>query len=81
MTTAERLESAARSPQAVQSLRSLVGELGREQHTREQIYEQLEQLLLRLRASGREAEEEAVLEIMDALTGWCHPDARLLPED
>jgi hypothetical protein len=28
----------------------------------------------------RERDEDATLEAIDALTGWCHPDARLLSE-
>jgi hypothetical protein len=29
----------------------------------------------------REEQEEGVLNVMDALTEWCHPGARLLPDD
>ena len=83
MTAAQRLQSAAQSPHAVPALRSVVEELSTEQHSREDIYQMLQELALRLRGQGgsRGAEEEAVFEVMDALTGWCHPDARLLPED
>ena len=28
----------------------------------------------------RESDEDAVLDVMDALLGWCHPSAELLPE-
>jgi len=28
----------------------------------------------------RETDEDAVLDVMDALTGWCHPDAQLLAD-
>ena len=37
---------------------------------------------MRLRArGGREEQEEGVLNVMDGLTEWCHPDGRLLPDD
>jgi hypothetical protein len=35
---------------------------------------------LRSRPDGRESDEDAVLDVMDALLGWCHPSAELLPE-
>jgi hypothetical protein len=34
---------------------------------------------LRTRADYRDSDEDAVLDVMDSLTGWCHPDARLPP--
>jgi hypothetical protein len=37
-------------------------------------------LHLRCRPDLDAAEEDAVLDVMDALTGWYHQDAALLPE-
>jgi hypothetical protein len=43
----------------------------------------LEKLLLDLRGrpDHREANEDAVLDVMDGLAGWCQVEARLLPEE
>jgi hypothetical protein len=64
------------------NLRTLVQQLAAEGHSKAEIYQALEQFLIELR--GREApceaDEDAILDVMDALTGWCHPDAQLLPE-
>ena len=82
MTANEGLETALCSATPVQTLRARVEELVREGSTQAEIYAQLETLLeqLRTRPDFREANEDAVLDVMDALTGWCHPVAELLPE-
>jgi hypothetical protein len=82
MNDAERLTQALRGPDPSRELRSVVQTLAQEGRTRGEIYALLEQVLLDLRSCEppREAEEEIVLDVMDALTGWCHPSARLLPE-
>ncbi len=39
-------------------------------------------MLVQLRTrSGAENQQDAILNVMDALTGWCHPAARLVPDD
>jgi hypothetical protein len=82
MTHAERLEGALRSPDPTRVLRAFVLELAAEGRRKVDIYALLEQFLLDLRAreDHRESDEDAVLDVMDALTEWCHPDARLLTE-
>lgn len=55
----------------------LVEELRRSGYPREALYEDLKQLLRELRATGREEYEDDVLEVMDVLSGWCAPSARL----
>jgi Asp-tRNA(Asn)/Glu-tRNA(Gln) amidotransferase A subunit family amidase len=44
---------------------------------RERLIAQLEDLRADLRASGREDDEDVVLEVMDFLTGWSSPHMRL----
>ncbi|MGH2583768.1 MAG: hypothetical protein ACRDJE_02505 [Dehalococcoidia bacterium] len=44
---------------------------------RDAIYSELEGLRVTIQAAGRESEEDAVLEVMDFLTGWCSPHARI----
>jgi hypothetical protein len=82
MPAAERLESALRSPDPNRALRALILELAAEGCRKADIYALLEQTLLDLRSreDHREADEDAVLDALDSLTEWCHPDARLLPE-
>ncbi|MGH3112273.1 MAG: hypothetical protein ACRDOP_02265 [Gaiellaceae bacterium] len=44
---------------------------------RERLVAQLKDLRADLRASGREDDEDVVLEVMDFLTGWSSPHMRL----
>ncbi len=82
MTPAERVASALGSPDSGRTLRSVVREMAREGFPKAELYALLEKCLLdlRLRADHPESEEDLLLDVMDALDGWCHPDARLLPE-
>lgn len=82
MTPAERMEAALRSPDSAQALRTVALELAAEGCQKPAIYALLEKLLLnlRVRQDHRESVEDAVLDVMDGLAGWCHPDARLLPQ-
>jgi hypothetical protein len=79
----ERLFKALRSDNPGDALRTLVVTLAKEGRTRQQIYDLLEQFLVRMRTRSdyRESEEEFLLDTLDALTGWCHPDSRLLAEE
>ncbi len=81
MTVDERLLHALGCSQPGPALRSLIRELSREGHAKAQIYQMFEEFLPRLRRRDdyRESEDEILLDVMDALTGWCHPEARLSP--
>lgn len=81
MTAEERVETALRSAEPVRALRGLVQELAREGSTKAAIHGLLEKSLMQLRTRPdfRESDEDAVLDVLDALTGWCHPGAELLP--
>jgi hypothetical protein len=83
MTPEQRLASALQSSEPARTLRRAVVDLSREGYAKEQIYDCLERLLLDLRTRENylESAEDVVLDVMDALTGWCHPEARLLSED
>jgi hypothetical protein len=74
-------EQALQSPSLHAAFRDKVTDLAANGFTKADIYASLEELVLRLRRDGREAEEETVLEVMDSLTGWCHSDVQLLPDD
>jgi len=61
-------------------LRWTILALAQEGHTKEDIYGAMLELLDLVREKhdgGESAEEDIILELMDALTGWCHPSARL----
>ena len=79
MTSQERLQGALRSPEPVKALRSLVLDLSQEGRGKGEIYDLLDQFVIQLRTreNYRESEEDPVLDVMDALTGWCHPSAQL----
>jgi hypothetical protein len=78
----QRFESALNSQQPASCLRSLAQQLAAEGITKEQVYDLFEAFLLEIRKNEnlREEEEDTVLDVMDALTGWCHSDSALLPE-
>jgi hypothetical protein len=75
-------EHAFQSTNPALTLRTLVANLAAEGNKKADIYDSLEQLLLCVRQKGeqQEGDEGVILDVMDALTDWCHPSARLLPE-
>jgi hypothetical protein len=79
----DRLERAMRAPDPHEALRALVYNLYREGMYKEEIFGIFIEFLEVMRASKKysEEEEDTLMSIMDALTGWCHPDAWLEPED
>lgn len=68
-----RVEEALASASAVEQLRSLAISLQREGQSQTSIVEFFDQNRQVLRDAGREADEDAVLEVMDFLVGWCSP--------
>lgn len=82
MTPEDRFTAALRSPEPVKSLRAIVLDLAREGETKAAIYERLLAFVLLRRAHDdyRDTDEDALTDVMDSLTGWCHPSAELLPE-
>jgi hypothetical protein len=82
MAAHDRVETALRSAEPARALRALVEDLARQGNTKKVIYELQEESLVKLRKQPdyREAYEQAMLDTMDSLTGWCHPSAELLPE-
>ena len=70
------------SPEPAQALRAVVLRLADEGHARAEIYSDLEHCLLQVRARGdaSESDTDANLDVLDALAGWYHPSARLLPD-
>lgn len=73
----ERLAYAQKPGTLEPALHELSEELLSTGYPRERLYEGLKHLVLDLRAKGREDMEDDVLEVMDTLSGWCAPSARL----
>lgn len=75
----EQFENALSSPEPLQALNALIFELAAQGYRRTEIYQLFEDFVLFLRQTGDDvaAKEEFLMEVMDALTGWCHPQAQL----
>jgi hypothetical protein len=69
----ERFARALRSAEPLNGLRSLVETLASEGHDRDSIVRIFEEAREQLRSEGREADEDAVMDVMDFLVGWCSP--------
>ena len=82
MTAEDRVQAALREAEPVPALRLLVEDLARAGNSKTAIYGLLENALVQLRRAPhfRDGDEDAVLDVMDALGGWCHPGAALLPD-
>ena len=82
MTLQDGFEKALQSEEPTQALRLLVDQFACKGYGKDEIYGFFEAFLLHLRhgENRKEAEEDMVLDVMDALTGWCHPSARLLAD-
>ena len=76
----ERIQQALRSSDPVNELRNLVLHLLADGQTREAILELLERARQQLRQADRETDEDAVMDVMDFLVGWCSPHMKLPPE-
>ena len=79
MTLDQRIEAALQSKSPAPALRTLVAELKREGHEKGEIIQALEHFLAarRARADIGEEDEDTLLDVLDALHGWCHPQAEL----
>ena len=83
MNTVKQIRQAACSNAPIIDLKRVVRELSDKGHAKAGIYQLFQDALLEVRAThhGEEsAEETAILEVMDLLSGFCDPDLVLLPE-
>src|SRR5262245_3390139 len=72
-------EQALRSGEPVAGLRQLATEQLGQGLTREEVLARFEQVRQQLRSADREEDEDAVLDVMDFLVGWCSPHAKIDP--
>jgi hypothetical protein len=78
----DQLYLALQSPDAAQALRETVQAQAAGGRSRDQLVDGLNQFLLEVRSSKAfpESTEDIILDLLDSLTGWCHPNARLLSD-
>jgi hypothetical protein len=74
----ECFERALQSADPVGQLRSLALDLSAQGQDRAAIIERFEATRQQLRASDREADEDALMDALDCLVGWCRPEMKLL---
>lgn len=77
MSLSEKAERALHADNPTLALRDVAAALLREGQTHEQVLRSFEELLMSFRASGRDTDEDVVLEVMDFITGYCSPHMKL----
>ena len=81
MTFKQRFDKALSSQAPIKALRSLVLELSAEGRDKKKILKIFEEQRKRLRLANRESAEDAVMDVMDFLVGWCSPHVKLLSDE
>ena len=76
-----RIQQALNSNEPVNELRSLAQRLLADGQTREAILESMEHARRQLRQADRETDEDAVMDVMEYLVGWCSPHMKLAPDE
>jgi hypothetical protein len=81
MAIDDEVLAAVRSAKPGWALRSLAQGLLAQGYDKKRLCEDLERIVSRARVTGEfgESGEDAVFDLLDALTGWCHPSAQLPP--
>ena len=77
MNLDNQFEEALKSKNPEKSLTDLVKMLLLQGVKHEDIDEAVTHFHIQLMSQGREKEDDMILDLGDALTGWCHPDCRL----
>jgi hypothetical protein len=81
MPIPERLIAAKDAPDPARAIREAVIELRDAGRTKDEVSAWLNDLLVSVRREQSEpTSEDAILNTLDAVEGWCHPSARLFPE-
>jgi hypothetical protein len=77
MSITDEFNAALASGDGLTGLRSAAERELQAGSPRERVVAQLEALRTDLRAAGRDADDDVVLEVLDFVTGWCSPHVRL----
>jgi hypothetical protein len=75
----ESIEQALRSREPFHGLRSFVLDLFSQGKDKAAVLAMFESVRQELREAGREADKDAVMDVMDCLVGWCSPQMKLEP--
>jgi len=75
------MQEALQSPDPVGALRALAERLLAEGEPPPSVLATFEQARQTLRAENRERDEDAVMDVMDFLVGWCSPHMKLPADD
>ncbi len=78
MAIDDYFNTAVRSEDPVQQLRSVALHLSAQGYDRTAITNKFEEMRQQLRREDRQTDEDAVLDAMDCLVGWCSPQWKLL---
>ncbi len=81
MQVDESIEQALRSSEPFHSLRSVAQQLFSQGKDSPAVLAVFERARQQLREAGREADEDAVMDVMDCLVGWCGSHMKLVPPD
>jgi hypothetical protein len=73
----QRIKQALKSNEPVNELGNLVRHLLAEGQTREAVLDLFESARQQLREENREIDEDAVMDVMDFIVGWCSPHMEL----
>jgi hypothetical protein len=76
---ADQFEEALRSPEPHERLAAFAIELSAEGRGPDEVLEIFDSFRAQLRLAARESDEDAVMDVMDRICGWCSPHARLFP--
>ena len=79
-TFEESLERCLRSGNPVLDLRAVLEQFLSQGADQTELLQKLENARQQLRLAKREADEEAVTDVMDFLVGWCSPHMKLAPK-
>jgi hypothetical protein len=73
MNTQDLFENAVQTGASNRALWEIAARLLDAGTTHDELYSELEVLMLRLRSEGREADEDRIMDVMDYVVGWCGP--------
>ena len=81
MSVRERIEEALRAESRHDALTALVQALRAEGMTKQGIGESCYQMFNQLQGANREADADAIADVLDVLAGWCSASSRLIPAE
>ena len=77
MSVDDIFDTALRSPQPLSEVRAVAARYADEGYDSARLLGLFEGQRKRLRAAGREADEDVVTDVMDFIVGWCAPHMKV----